>query len=114
VAGVQVTETFFALEVADMARASAFYQTVFGATVRFASAVWTSLDVAGVRIGLAPSERAGASSGLHFAVTDLAEACRDVERGGGRVLRAREEVAPGITLASIADTEGNAVTLRGP
>ncbi len=50
-----VTETFFAVEVEDMQRAIAFYVSALGATVMFSSAGWSSLRIAGVRVGLALS-----------------------------------------------------------
>ena len=110
-----VRETFFALEVADIARATTFYTTVFGATVAFASPGWTSTHVAGVRIGLVPNPaHVPTQTGLHFAVDDLAAACAAVERGGGHVAIAPTEVAPGVTIAVVVDTEGNELALRGP
>jgi extradiol dioxygenase family protein len=70
---VAVTETFFAVEVEDMQRAIAFYVSALGATVLFSSARWSSLRIAGVRVGLALSpERMASTVGLHFAVSDLA------------------------------------------
>jgi predicted enzyme related to lactoylglutathione lyase len=110
------TETFFALPVADMSRATAFYAAAFSAEVRFASPGWSSLFVAGVRIGVFPTgdDRREASGALHFAVDDLAAALADVVRAGGRVVAGAAEVAPGVTVAIAADTEGNVFTLRGP
>ena len=107
-----VTETFFSLEVGEMARATAFYVEALGATVAFASPGWTSLRIAGVRLGLALSpEHAGGRVGLHFAVRDLAEARAEVERAGGCVVAASVEVAPGVFTAEMTDTEGNAFVL---
>jgi predicted enzyme related to lactoylglutathione lyase len=109
---VTVSETFFSVGVRDMARATAFYCNAFGATVAFATPAWTSLRVASVRLGLAfDPKHAGGATGLHFAVAELAAACAEVERAGGRVEQARVEAAPGVVLALVADTEGNGVTL---
>jgi predicted enzyme related to lactoylglutathione lyase len=107
---VTVVETFFAQPVADMARATAFYQRAFGATVSFSSPVWASLHVAGVRIGLYP-DAAGRSVGLHFIVENLAATRAGIEHAGGR-MGATVEPAPGVSLTMASDSEGNTITLR--
>ncbi len=109
-----VTETFFALEVADMDRATAFYVGALGASVQFATPGWSSLRIAGVRVGIFPgAAHVATRSGIHFAVTDLAEACAAIERAGGRVVIPAVEVAPGVVVADVTDTEDNTFTLRG-
>jgi predicted enzyme related to lactoylglutathione lyase len=108
-----VTETFFSVDVGDMERATAFYVAALGARVSFPSPRWTSLHIAGVRIGLfLHPERVAGRIGLHFAVDDLAAACADIERAGGRIVTPATEVAPGVVIANVADSEGNVVTLR--
>ena len=107
-----VSETFFSVEVADMARATAFYREALGAVVTFPTARWTSLHLAGVRVGLALNPaHAGARTGLHFAVTDLAASLAAVERAGGRVVTPHLEAAPGVILAEVADSENNLFVL---
>jgi predicted enzyme related to lactoylglutathione lyase len=106
-----VSETFFALPVREMARATRFYVDGFAAEATFSSPEWTSLRLAGVRVALFLDGSAAPSLGLHFAVGDLAAACADVERAGGRVVNARVEPAPGVVLADVRDSEGNAITL---
>src|SRR5580658_7418854 len=77
---VSVTETFFSVEVEDMQRATAFYVDALGATVLFSSAGWSSLRIAGVRVGLALSrQHTGSRVGLHFAVSDLGAARGEVQ-----------------------------------
>jgi predicted enzyme related to lactoylglutathione lyase len=106
-----VRETFFSVEVVDMQRATSFYVNALGATVAFASPAWSSLRIAGVRIGLALSPRHEATkTGLHFTVSNLGDARADVERAGGHVA-APTEVAPGTLIAEATDTEGNTFTL---
>jgi predicted enzyme related to lactoylglutathione lyase len=108
-----VSETFFSVEVGDMQRATAFYVAALGAEVMFATSIWSSLRIAGVRIGLFHhAEQTGGRVGLHFAVSDLAAACADVERAGGSVVMPAREVGPGIVIAEVTDTERNAFTLR--
>jgi predicted enzyme related to lactoylglutathione lyase len=108
-----VSETFFSVEVADMARATAFYVAALGAEVVFASPGWSSLRIAGVRVGLAlTGRREPTRVGLHFVVADLASACDRVARAGGQVAGAPVEVAPGVVMADVADGEGNTFTLN--
>jgi predicted enzyme related to lactoylglutathione lyase len=108
-----VIEAFFSVEVDDMQRATAFYVDALGATVAFASPAWSSLRIAGVRVGLFlhPAHATG-RVGLHFAVSDLAAARAQVERAGGRVVAASLEAAPGVVLAEVTDTERNTFMLR--
>jgi predicted enzyme related to lactoylglutathione lyase len=108
----QVVETFFSIAVRDMERATNFYVTAFGATVAFALPFWSSLHVASVRLGLAlVPEHAGGTTGLHFGVVDLADARAWIERAGGRIVRASVEVAPGVVVSDVEDTEGNGFAL---
>ncbi|MBV9946673.1 MAG: hypothetical protein JOZ69_07490 [Myxococcales bacterium] len=51
--------------------------------------------------------------GLHFVVRDLAQACAAVEHAGGSVASSPREVAPGVVVARVTDTEGNTFTLTG-
>ena len=107
-----VRETFFALEVRDMARATAFYGAALGAVVVFASAQWTSLEIAGVRVALSLNVAAAAArTGLHFVVDDVAAAQADIARAGGTVAGAAVAVAPGVVIGEVADSEGNGFTL---
>jgi predicted enzyme related to lactoylglutathione lyase len=107
-----VVETFFSVEVEDMQRATAFYVAALGATVAFASPGWSSLHIAGVRIGLALGPKHAATRvGLHFAVSDLAAARAAVVRAGGGVEAPPVEVASGVLVADVTDTEGNTFTL---
>jgi predicted enzyme related to lactoylglutathione lyase len=108
-----VVSTYFMVMVSDMERATAFYRDAFGAEVKFASPYWTSLQIAGVAIGL--HHGGGAQSreiGLGFDVDDLDAACASVERTGGRIVKPPEhKPTEGITIATIADTEGNEFSL---
>jgi|HubBroStandDraft_2_1064218.scaffolds.fasta_scaffold594062_1 predicted enzyme related to lactoylglutathione lyase len=107
-----VTETFFSVEVEDMPRATAFYVGAFGALVAYSTPRWSSLRIAGVRLGLAFSPgHAHGRVGLHFAVRDIPATCAEVERAGGRVVEPKIEVAPGVVQAWVVDTEGNSFAL---
>jgi len=85
--------------------------SALGATVAVVYPGWSSLWIAGVRIGLALNPmHVGGRVGLHFAVNDLAAARAAIEQAGGRT-EAAVEVAPGVTIADATDTEGNTFTL---
>jgi predicted enzyme related to lactoylglutathione lyase len=109
---LNVREMFFSVPVTDMDRARQFYVGALDGSVLYQSSVWSSLQIAGVRLGLnaTPSD-AGSHMGLHFVVDDLAAACDAVVRAGGVVVSQPREVRPGVILAEAADTEGNVFTL---
>jgi predicted enzyme related to lactoylglutathione lyase len=109
---VIVRETFFSIEVKDMQRAATFYVGALGATVVYASPGWTSLRIAGVRLGLAWNpDHTACRVGLHFAVDDLRDACTRIEAAGGQLVAASVEVAPGVVVADVSDTEDNTFSL---
>src|SRR6188768_143600 len=103
-----VTETFFSIAVTDMARATAFYTRAFGAKVSFATPGWTSLYVAGVRLGLAPGTPG--PCGLHFAIDEVSPVIAEAGGQIGETIQA----APGVVLTMVTDSEGNTLTLRHP
>ena len=108
---MQAIETFFSLEVSNMERATTFYVQVFDATDAYASERWSSLIVAGVRLGLALSEEHdGEQVGLHFVVDDLERARDEVMRAGGAAVGPRQ-VRPGLIHVEATDTEGNTFVL---
>jgi predicted enzyme related to lactoylglutathione lyase len=108
-----VRETFFSLDVGDMARATGFYVGALAARVMFASAGWTSISIAGVRIGLFLNpQRQPGRTGMHFVVDDLVATCDAITQAGGRVLVPRLDPAPGVVIAEVVDSEGNGLTLR--
>lgn len=107
-----VQETFLSIEVHDMQRAIGFYAAALGASEMFVSPRWSSLRVAGVRLGLFHHPgHPGARAGLHFVVSDLPATRAEIERAGGRV-GPPVEVAPGVVTHDASDTEGNTFTLR--
>ena len=74
--------------------------------------LWSSLRIAGVRLGLnANPDDAGSRTGLHFVVDDLALACEAIVSAGGEAVAQPSEAQPGVVLADVADTEGNILTL---
>jgi predicted enzyme related to lactoylglutathione lyase len=112
---MNVTEMFIAVSVANMKRAVAFYVQAFGATATHESSHWSSLHIAGVRLGLSLNEEhAGERSGLHFAVDNLSASLQAIEAAGGKTKMKPTNLGGGVVIASALDTEGNEVMLRGP
>lgn len=110
--GPAVRETFLSIEVRDMTRATAFYRDALGAVVMYASPMWSSLRIAGVRLGLFHHPgHPGGRAGLHFVLADLDATRAAIERAGGRVAPP-VEVAPGVVTVDATDTEGNTFTIR--
>lgn len=108
---MRVQELFFSVDVTDMDRAAAFYESAFGAVVDFWSPTWSSLVIAGIRVSLVLREQATASNGLHFIVDDIALACAAIACAGGQIKPA-VEASGGSIMAEVLDTEGNSFTLR--
>ena len=105
-----VTRTYFTLDVADMARAVAFYREVLGPVIRYESQQWTEIKLGEATVALHASAGRPRETGLFVEVEDLDAACAAVARRGGRVLTA--PVRKGTTRsAEVADSEGNVLTL---
>ena len=102
---------FFSVDVTDMDRAAAFYESAFNAVVDFWSPTWSSLVIAGIRVSLVLRDQPTSSNGLHFIVDDIALACAAVARAGGQIKPA-VEASGGSIMAEVLDTEGNTFTLR--
>ena len=107
---MSVLETFFSVPVGDMKRATAFYVDALGATVSFATPIWSSLHIAGVRVGLFPGAPGG-RIGLHFVIDDEPATRAAIEAAGGRMAQPIE-VAPGVFVIDATDSEGNIFQLR--
>lgn len=109
---MNIREMFLCIDVVDMQRATAFYTTALGAELTFASPGWSSLRIAGVRVALAwNADHRPSRIGLHVAVDDLRAACAEIEAAGGSLVAPSLEVAPGVIVAEVADTEGNSFSL---
>ena len=94
-----------------MERATAFYVEALGAAITFSSPSWTSLHIAGVRLGLFLHEREPKRVGLHVVVADLVALSYAITQAGGSI-EAAIEVAPGVSVAAATDTEGNTFFVR--
>ena len=115
---------WFEIPVADMARATKFYETVFGIQMH-------QMDMMGMKMAMFPQEDMnGKVSGalvqgpMHKPSADgakiylngnpdLGVALGKVEAAGGKVLMAKEKISDDVGhMAFFMDTEGNAVGLH--
>lgn len=107
---MQITKTYFMVPVQDMERAVAFYGTVLGLELRFASPYWTELAWRDAVIALHRGGTATEAAGwLGFEVEDIDAALDEIEVGGGR--RNTERTEGGVRLVTVTDTEGNSLTI---
>ena len=110
---MDVQKVVFILMAQDMDRAVAFYRDVIGLELRLHEGSWAELGsddaVVALHVGGSNEFRC---TGLGFVVADVAAACEEVSRGGGRTIQDPEERAgEGIILAQMADPEGNGFAL---
>ena len=108
---MRVTKLLYMLWVSDMGRAVSFYHDAMGLTLRSQSPSWSELAFGDATLALHISHKRGiGATGLSFEVDDIEAACMAAERGGGRVVNAPQDCdIPGLTLADIADPDGNRI-----
>ncbi len=106
---VDVQRVVLMLMGQEMDRAVAFYRDVIGLELRLHEQDWAELGPYNAVVALhGGGSGEYRSTGLGFHVVDVAAACEEVSRGGGRIIRDPEERAgEGIILARLADPEGN-------
>lgn len=99
----------YVIWAADLARATQFYQTVFGATVARSSSVMAELDIAGAIIGIhGGGEGKRTWTGISLQVADVvAGAAEVIAAGGGLTREPQEEDGETPHLAMCFDPEGN-------
>ena len=110
---MEVQKTVFMLMAQDMGRAIEFYNETIGLELRVNYGGWAELGGDDAVVALhAGGDGEYRSTGLGFAVADVAAACDEVSAAGGRVVQAPvEREGEGIILAFAADTEGNGFSL---
>lgn len=107
--------THVALAVRDVARASRFYQRVFGAVVVYRSDTFVQVQTPGTRDVLVLEQKKGAPIGksggiAHFGYRltkpqDIGRAARAVKAAGGRIL-SQGEFVPGEPYLFARDPDG--------
>ena len=110
---MDVEKVMYILMVQDMDRSIDFYTNVMGFTTRSQSPNWSELAFGDFTLAIhGGGHGEGKSTGLAFTVADIESACREVEAGGGAVVKAPfAGDIPGLTQAVVADTEGNRLEL---
>lgn len=110
---MQVQRLKYLIWAQDMARAVAFYRTVFDAEVARRSEVMAELAIAGSTLGIhSGGEGKRTWTGLSFQVEDLFAACDALRAAGGSVLRPPQDTPEEPAhLAMCADPEGNEIML---
>ena len=110
---MEVEQVMYILMVQDMDRAVEFYANVIGFRTRSHSARWSELAFGDFTLALHIGEKGGGrSTGLAFTVSDLDAACKEVEAGGGEVIKGGiEGPVAGLRRAIVVDAEGNSLEL---
>lgn len=111
---------WFEIPVTDLPRAKTFYETIFNTQIEI-------LDLGGLKMGVFPHKEVGCALCKHEAYTpsnlgllvylnaspDLNLVLNKVENAGGKILRSKTEIAPGLGyMALFIDTEGNRLALN--
>lgn len=103
---------YYMLSAQDMDRAVAFWRDTIGLQVKSQSPEWSELHHPDSPTAIVALHGGGSGelnrTGLGFDVADIAAACDEVDRAGGKVAMApTERPEEGIVLADLVDTEGN-------
>ena len=99
----------YVIWAADLARATLFYQKVFGAEIIRANTHISELEIAGAVIGIhGGGEGKKTWTGISFQVTDVVTGAAEVVAAGGGLTREpQEEDGEAPHLAMCFDTDGN-------
>jgi predicted enzyme related to lactoylglutathione lyase len=108
----QLGAVYYMLAAQDMDRAVAFWRDAIGLDVKSQSPGWSELTFPGLASAVVALHAGGSGelnrTGLGFDVADIAAACAEVERAGGRVtMPPTDRPDEGIVLADLVDPEGN-------
>lgn len=106
---MHVERVKYVIWAADLARATRFYHTVFGAEVTKTNSIMAEVEVAGAIIGIhGGGEGKRTWTGISFQVADVvAGAAKVVANGGGLVREPADEDGEAPHLAMCHDTDGN-------
>ncbi len=106
---MQVERVKYVIWAADLARATRFYQQVFGAELTRSSSVMSELELAGAIIGIhGGGEGQRTWTGISIQISNVVTAAAEVlAHGGGLVREPQEEDGEPPHLAMCFDPEGN-------
>ena len=113
---MKVRKALYMLMAQDMERGVRFYRDVLGLDVKLHTPGWSELTLGDSTVALHGGGTGEQTrTGLSFEVEDIDDACRQVQDGGGQLLRGPLlRSAEGIKLADLADTEGNVFFFSSP
>jgi lactoylglutathione lyase len=99
------------IPVEDLATATAFYTTAFGAEPHTETPYYVGFNLDGQEIGINPNGARDQMTGpvVYWSTDDLAGKVAEVEAAGGTVVRPVTEVGGGTSLALLTDPAGNQV-----
>jgi len=99
----------------DLARAKAWYSTVFGISPYFDQPFYVGFNVGGYELGLDPdttgSKPGPGGSVAYWGVANLDRAMAQATKAGATIVSAAQDVGEGIRVGSVADPFGNVIGL---
>jgi predicted enzyme related to lactoylglutathione lyase len=111
--------THLLLGVADVARATAFYEQTLGRAVRFKTDGIAFIDAGPIAIGLSADlgrfrQPVAGAVEVVFSVPNVRRAWRELTDKGVSVVREPRQVTPAEWAATFADPDGHLISLFGP
>jgi predicted enzyme related to lactoylglutathione lyase len=108
-----MTASSIVIPVKDVAAATAFYRTVFGADPHTETPYYVGFNLDGLEIGLNPHGHATGLIGptAYHATDDIEAAVAALVTAGAEVVSPATDVGGGTTVAVVADPDGNHVGL---
>jgi predicted enzyme related to lactoylglutathione lyase len=108
-----MTVSSIVIPVKDVAAATAFYRTVFGADPHTETPYYVGFNLDGLEIGLNPHGHATGLIGptAYHATDDIEAAVAVLVTAGAEVVSPATDVGGGTTVAVVVDPDGNHVGL---
>ena len=97
--------------VSDIEKAKKFYTTFLGTEPYADSPYYVGYKVGDLEIGLDPHSKIGPIS--YTDVADVKASLKEMTDAGAEVVQDVKQVAPGLVIAQVKDTQGNVLGLRG-
>ncbi len=100
--------------VKDLDGAKAMFSALFGIPPHVDSAYYVGYSIDGNEIGLIPNGHDQGMSGPepYYDVDDIVATIRGLEAAGGVVIQQPTDVAAGLLVAKVRDTNGNLIGLK--
>jgi len=97
--------------VSDMARAKRLYGTLLGVAPYVDSPYYVGFRVGDHEVGLDPNGHRGAGAVPYYEVDDIKHSLQQLLEAGAETLADVKDVGGGKLVASVKDTDGNAIGL---